>query len=317
MGNTRSALVSTNVNVSSRDELNKQFVDKLSTKLWLDSSRSAIVFDTACTLYRLVVSKNLRGATAYRRLILGRKGVGKSMLLENLCIVSDQILRSRGLITVYASLDDKENRDVLITDIIAREFKSRKLALPAACSINELEQFLEEHDKALFLVLDEIHLAYTSHSAVHGKDIIQQVLSIGSSRRGRIHCVLSGSSTVVRRLCFAKITSEEAERGGYVNYIPGLDLNSTKFTPLWIHPFLDATDFAQATRFLSAGDDSLDFDQLATLYMITGGNDREMEKAVTNPLMTLSPPYLLTRLGQLSEHTQLNTILRKIVDLVK
>lgn len=298
--------------------LHQQLSEALSKRLCLDHSRSAFVYDTACTLYRLVVRKNLQDATRYRRLLLGRKGVGKTMLLTKLLDAAGQLLKSQGLICIYASFDDYEDCDILITEIIARELKEKhNIDLPAQCTIDDLEEYLEVNNKAIFVVLDEIHLAYTNYSRNTGKEIIQQVLSIGSTRGGRIHCVLSGNSTVVRRLCFAKMSLDEALERGYVHYDLGLDVNSSKFSPLWIHPFLDAEDFSKAASFLSGGDTLPDMDAMASIYMITGGNAGEMEKAFTNSQLALGPPHLITRLDQFAEDSDVKKILNSIVEHVK
>lgn len=222
------------INFSTKDDISEQLSKSIGEQLQicLDVSREAFVYDTSCTLYRLVIAKNLQRSTGYRRMLVGQKGVGKTMLLKAIIDTSGEFLCSKGLICIYASLDDIENRDLLITSLITRELKNRyHFDIDSNCTINQLEQYLEKRDKALFLAIDEVQLAYTNHSQIHGKDIIHEIMSIGSSRGGRIHCIISGNNAVLDKLCFAKMSMDEALSEGYIHYNQ-IDINCSKFHQL-------------------------------------------------------------------------------------
>lgn len=102
-----------------------------------------------------------------------------------------------------------------------------------------LNSFLEDAGKRLFLVVDEFHDVYTSKFP-KGHHTISDVHAIGDDAKGRIHCIISGSSTFLRGLAFAKLPKEL--QPDFPNY-KGVDLNSTKYQARWIYPFLDIDSF--------------------------------------------------------------------------
>lgn len=64
----------------SQNEFMEEMVKGVGEQLVLDKSRRDFVEDTAMTLHRLVcrnININQKGAPAYRRLLMGRKGVGQ------------------------------------------------------------------------------------------------------------------------------------------------------------------------------------------------------------------------------------------------
>lgn len=303
---------------SSAAELLEQLKAYLQNELvHLDSSRSAFVQDTANTLYALV-NDRLRGASR-RRLLLGRKGVGKTTLLSTLLQASCERLTSRHLLCVYVSYGAHGSADQLLTDLVLSSLREQAVpGLPqpeeAWSRVSELDQWLKRSGRYLFLVIDEFQFTFTGHCAAHGRDIIMQAMDIGESRLGRIHCVLSGSSSVLRRLCFSK-GADELSAADFPNYIRGLDLNSTKFNARWIHPFLDPSDF---TAVVSANTEHQYTDsELAELYMHTGGSGRILRDALVDNAVPTVTPYSLTLRGDLTarQHEILREIYKAVISL--
>jgi len=80
--------------------------------------------------------------------------------------------------------------------------------------------------------MDEVQCAFTK--SFSDPTIITELNLIGDSTEGVFHAILSGSSSVLRLLCTGKLPLER--QAEYPNY-KGLDLNSTKYIPVWLYPF--------------------------------------------------------------------------------
>lgn len=102
-----------------------------------------------------------------------------------------------------------------------------------------LSELLRSANKRLFLVVDELQNVYTG-AFPEGQRIIDDVRALGEDTNGQIHCIISGSSTYMRRLAFGNLPSEL--KPNYPNYT-GVDLNNTKYQARWIYPFLDVASF--------------------------------------------------------------------------
>ena len=70
--------------------------------------------------------------------------------------------------------------------------------------INELENFLTSKNLYAYVIMDEFCNVFNKKAVPNGEEVIKQAISIGGSFNGRIHCVLTGSSTDIRKLCFGK-----------------------------------------------------------------------------------------------------------------
>ena len=66
----------------------------------------------------------------------------------------------------------------------------------------------------------------------------------------------------------------------FPSYSAAFDLNSTKFTARWIHPFLEKDDFCKVFNLMRADDSDPD-DIIGNMYLQTAGNARHM-KAMIN-----------------------------------
>ena len=136
-----------------------------------------------------------------------------------------------------------------------------------------LSTFLEHEDKRLFLVVDEFQDVYSKRFKEVGCPTICDVHAIGENASGRIHCIISGSSTHLRQLAFAKLPEQLSSK--YPNY-DDVDLNSTKYQACWIYPFLDVDSFKSLYKHLKKFENSYELteEETATLYDLfnkTGG----------------------------------------------
>lgn len=266
----------------------QMFVHRLETavgeQLVLDESRRAIVLDTAKTLYDLVMRPELlkMGMSGFRRLLMGRKGVGKTTLLHAIQRGAEKLCTPM-LLCVYVTYE--ECRVEPLQAIRSALQQQYRLKVPASVAhVSELVTWLLKQQRVLFLVIDELQVMFTkafTTSEELARTALSQVVSIGSSQHGRIHCILSGSSAWLRRLCFHKMTPEQlAVKKEFVHYELASDMNSTKYSACWIHPFAAASDFQAAVKLLMADEDEHQLpSDLAEVYLHTGGNPRFMEKA--------------------------------------
>ena len=136
-----------------------------------------------------------------------------------------------------------------------------------------LSALLQSANKKLFLVVDEFQNVYTN-SFPKGRQIIGDILALGEDANGQIHCIISGSSTNLRQLAFAKLP--ETLKSKYPNYT-GIDLNSTKYQARWIYPFLDGDSFLCLYRTMKQKPHNYEpsteeADGFAELFIKTGGS---------------------------------------------
>jgi len=301
-------------NTPSREKWIEQFEQAVvaaptTDPLHLDVSRREFLRDTASTLHRIVfrpIGSRADSANGFRRLLLGRKGLGKTSLLINMQRVAKERLREHGLICLYFNYEQESTSPLQL--IHKNLLKRHDLRVPDEVeNAEELCEWLEKQGRVLFLVLDEFQLVFTKRlSSKVAAQTICEAMAIGSSPLGRIHCVLSGSSAYMRRLCFSKIEEAEAHRLGFVHYHKGIDMNSTKFSARWIYPFSHAKDFRAAARLLSPIDSSQSSSEqdekkemleLPDLYLRTGGYPRFIDEAQRSQL---GDTYSLGLRGNLS-----------------
>ena len=207
-----------------------KFVFKMSQQLYLDYSREQFTRETFRTLYYMINGFH----SGVQRLLLGTKGVGKTVFLKSLLNIAQSFF-SDSLITIYA---DFSMNNHLPSSLILNELKEY---LIMKNSIGILKNKLEKKKKHVFIVLDEIQNLYLANS--YGKSIIGEISEISSSER--IFCIITGTNIYMRDLCFANLA--EDKKIEFPNYI-SLDLNSTKYSPRWFYPFLE--DFENFFNFL-------------------------------------------------------------------
>ena len=76
-----------------------------------------------------------------------------------------------------------------------------------------------------------------------GKNLLMILLTIGGDMSGLYHCILCGSSVLLRKLIYGKLTMDEAKGKALINYTK-LDLNCTKFKTYTILPFTRESDIS-------------------------------------------------------------------------
>ena len=206
------------------------------------------------------------------------------MLLEALLDISRTLLASKKLLCVY--FDVQDHADVLPVEAVHAHLKEEEPDAPIPeepwQTLAQLNKWLKQQSRQLFLVIDELQFAFTAHCHKKGRDIIQQVGGIGACRSGLIHCVLSGSSSVLRQLCFDKLSDTLADSKTYPNFVRGYDLNSTKYSARWIYPFLDVADFTtvlQRAQELYEVHPSFSSEEMTQIYLHTGGYGRALTDA--------------------------------------
>jgi hypothetical protein len=239
----------------------------------LDTSRHDFAKNVHATIDNLVKNKLVK-KNGFCRILLGRKGVGKTSFLKTLQIAANAF--SKSLISIYECCLDSTDSKYLSYLIYSKlsgnvELEHKKYDL------NDLEKKLIEKNKYIFLVVDEIEPLFTSSCI--GKEIIGELAKIAELENGRIYCIISGSSARLRQLCFAKLPTDQ--KVNYQNYT-GLDLNSTKYCARWIHPFLEIDDFKKIVNIYKEENKEFAESELYYMYLKTCGNSRLLVNFLSN-----------------------------------
>ena len=219
----------------------------------------------------------LKQKNGFRRLLLGRKGVGKSTLLKCIAEAAKSVYSNKNLIvcsTSYISANDIKLPSTIIESTIGTSEQR---------SIQDLNGYLSTSNKFVLFIADELDSVFFSQNDL-GQHIIGEIAHIGDSTEGRIHCIISGSSSRLRQLCFRKLPDEDVKR--FPNY-KCIDLNSTKFSARWIHPFLEKDDFSKVLRMVTQDGTKLEEADMTNIYIQTGGNARHISEIVRSPSMSV------------------------------
>lgn len=231
----------------------------------MDTPRSDFIINTEKTLQSLVAGRLVR-KTSFRRMLLGRKGIGKTTLLRSLANAATYVLHIPTIFIDYTNPRCAQ----LPSELIRSRF-----GFTCEKGFDNVDLELERTGKYVFLLIDEFVNVFGSSCEI-GQDIVGELMEIGGSHLGRVHCIVSGSSSKLRQLCFGKLP--EGDRGLYPNY-SGLDMNSTKFSAQWIFPFIDYDEYRNVVARLYGDKDEGDILQS---YFETSGNLRLMENFFDN-----------------------------------
>eukprot|EP00727_Mastigamoeba_balamuthi_P008427 m51a1_g4206 hypothetical protein (545) ;mRNA; r:25862-27687 len=221
--------------------------------IFLDEEREAFALDTFRSLYAMVTvdrTNVLDGAdNRFKRMLLGRRAVGKTFLLQHL---QQAATRAWGIRNVYIdySVAPKLPSDAIISRMSAEEKQSLeeiRTADPGLPAISAVSQVCSASSgPPFFVVIDEFQRAY---AVANGGEMLQEFSAIGGfPLRGSIHCVITGSSKHTRELACTKMEDTPQNRSKFPRYWPPLNLNSTKFQPRWIFPLVESDVFL---RFIS------------------------------------------------------------------
>jgi len=236
--------------------------------MYLDWSRKSF-FERQENLIKSLSEGKLVGKNRFRELLLGLKAVGKSKILKTLEAYVENYFQS--VLPIYVTYDASETLpSKRIFDRLSEKHPSTadEISELGLCSkvelsdrVESLERFLQKKNLRILLLVDEFNLVYKKKADI-GQPIVAELSLFASSDLGVNHCVVSGSSTVLRRLAFAKLATHEMP--DFPSY-KGIDLNSTKLQPSWIFPVITAMEFRELVT--KRGEK----DQLLERFLCSGG----------------------------------------------
>jgi hypothetical protein len=237
--------------------------------IYLDDSRRGVVMHTARVLCMLT-SGRCAAANRFRQVVLGAKGVGKTTLLSALQHAAVAVYASRKLTVVCYTPGRETPLDVICRECGLGVGGDGELRVHGRDQerVATVDNALASQDQYVFLVIDEVKNLFLG-SQPHGDVVLSELVYLGDSRKGRVHVVMTGSSSVTRKLCFAKLDLASSEAAAYKWYV-GLDMNCTKFQPVCIYPFL-GRDFMGAARLMTAGGSDLWGSDLMRVFWMSSG----------------------------------------------
>ncbi len=237
-------------------DFTKDVITYVKTMICLDHSREEFLRMHGDTIYQLI-NDLLIGSTRHRGTLLGRKGVGKTILLNALCHAVQHFLPNLMILKISC---DTEHGSLC-------HHICRKLGI-LDCSWTEIVSILEDSRRHMFVVIDEFQNSF-NESFPNGEDFISQIHGLGGELCGRFHCILSGSSVNLRKLISAKLSREDAANRGFSRY-KQMDLNETKFEAYTITPFLTKTNFESLVNHVEQKLNTVAVNR-DTLYLDSGG----------------------------------------------
>jgi hypothetical protein len=235
------------------------FLQQVQDGMYLDTTRREIVkyhYDKLCQL----VDGRLVHKNRFRKLLLGQKGVGKTRLLKAIikAALSHPPFKDK-LVAAHVSFVSFNLAETL-SQTILRAINE----LPEVVKISELEKKLISANKFVFLVVDEMQTLYGAPFDQQKQHIIGELAEIGDSDHGRIHCVITGDSADLRRLCFGNLSQQQTHK--YPNY-HAININSP---PAYVFPMLAKKDFIELVKTIHP-ERNIDGSELAELFSKTGG----------------------------------------------
>lgn len=215
----------------------KQYVEKT---LYLDESRTQFC-KTVCKKIEQLQDGQLYKRTHFHRLLLGRKNVGKTSLLDLLQEAVAKYTTVKIVFITYENPTDSELPLDYVADALdlCSEWDTIKRAHKTMNHVKAFHTLLREKGIKVFVVVDEVQNVYGA-ACKNGEAIIGQLGAIGGCSLGVSYWVLSGSSTHLRELVTAKLPYPNPR---FPNY-KCLDLNGTKFQPVFIYPLYTKEDIS-------------------------------------------------------------------------
>jgi GTPase SAR1 family protein len=206
----------------------------------------------------------MTGTNRFRELLLGSKSVGKTSLLHILRNYTRDRCPNILVVFIQYISDTCGVFEAVLNQIrmthteYHHEFSSLDNIGQLSYKIEQFEGLLKKYNLKLLLLVDEFQFVYTQ-SPQNGAKIVSEIAGLSDSSLGVNHIIVSGSSTNLRKLAFAKLLRNEETMLKYPSY-EGKDLNSTKLRPHWIFPFVswnDAKSFCQRFRQMENDEDIL------------------------------------------------------------
>lgn len=257
-----------------RRSLRQLLMQSAGRPVWIHPAKNSCVILLKPSL---TWSGRLHNADRYKRLLLGRKAVGKSFLLQELQAAAATHLRDRNLKCVKIDCSSVGSASCLV-GAIAQQIGGRCNVIDTWNRLRgqrlherreQLELWLQKHRVYVFCVIDELQHVFMA-ACPHGGSIVDELSGFGSSKSGVIHWVLNGSSADLRELFTGRYPYPAPNYPRYCKR----DLNDTKFVPMTIAPFLEANDFRELVAFhathLSRATPPSDA-EVSQLYLATGG----------------------------------------------
>lgn len=286
-------------------------VDFASTKcgVYIDASRK-LFFERHQALIQDLVNGNLQNRNRFRELLLGVKAIGKTFMCQVLKSYMEYMYPE--VLTVYITYDEcvKTISSKVCEEMVRQKRVSKNMIASILVNesiyerIEDMTTFLKTYNIRVLLLIDEFHFVYKKEPII-GVDIVKELSIISGSTSGYIHCIVTGSSSCLRALAFAKLPIEDA--CNYPSYT-GIDLNSTKLQPKWIYPLYDANEFRQfvKSRNITEGD-------IAMRYIFSGGRPG----LVIEPVTIDEIPYSLRVKHLLTDTTPHSALLRGLFDCME
>ena len=284
--------------------------------LMLDESRRQFVYEQAATTYQLLTGR-LVNSSRFRRCLLGRKSIGKTMLLKSLCAtlkIKCKELQAKNkcdLIILFLSCD-------METSQTPRSMIAVSLKLSPNAPWSDVDAKLKRCNKRILLVVDELQLVFNETLFRQGIDFIKDITRIGGDMNGLYHCILSGSSSNLRRLVSGKLSMDEAKVLNLMNYAK-VNLNDTKFQPYTITPFLKEKDLLALVNYLARKYHKKNSYNLDKVFMDTAGFPGVLDEYIRNNTSVRLDQYAigLRSLDRDSEQFKLLSRLFKVVKELK
>ncbi len=222
---------------------------------YLDNTRIDFILDFSVTCYNIFKARNLN-PNGCHRLLLGCKGVGKSSLLEALIkflpdLFKEQESQMVAIFHDYQPVKMMKNGNIspppLPSDIILEYLEEHGKFTKDEFNIYQkkiqkhpsyLEKLLANKNLFAICVFDEMQNVYLNK---YGSRVISELFVLGGLLNGRVYIILTGNMKDLRALCFDNL--DESDRIKFPGYIPGSNLNSTKFKPKTIKPMMNKEDF--------------------------------------------------------------------------
>lgn len=238
----------------------EEYLRKTATEksLFLDSSRLKIVQKNSRIL-SLMLKGQKRNQNRYRQLLLGSKSMGKSALLSLFKSLDHYFSNDQNLIIISKSFDTCKSTTstLIVNELLKKSFgKDCENKLTQLLTLDDISDIVDELEKMLiarnvyvFCLFDEFQFVYKNGSV--GSAIVQDIARWSNTNGGRFHCIVTGSSTILRKLVFAKFrVGNAAIKEEYPGY-DGIDLNPTKLQPQWIHPLTRNEDILSLLAIIS------------------------------------------------------------------
>jgi hypothetical protein len=188
-----------------------------------DDSRTRVI-ELYCNTIGRLVTGGLVDVDRYNSLLLGRKAVGKSKILEVVADACTGVLGKHVTVVNVNACSTSGHRQLSQSSL--RGMLAASMRMPLTSDVEDVAAELKKRDHFMVVLMDEFDTLYTAMYADEAsRQIILDAITLAASKSGRFFFVVSGSSAHLRRLCFARLGQDVS---GFPNYFPHRSLNHTK-----------------------------------------------------------------------------------------